>query len=325
VNYEQLGREFVRALRGKRSQVAFSRRLGYRTNVVYAWESGRRWPTAAVALRAAATALRIDLRARIAQFYPTPPDWLGELDAASRAGVARFLSDLRGKTPIVDLARRAGLGRYTVSRWLSGSTEPRLPDFLRLLEATSLRLLDFVALFTDPDKLPAASEAWKRLQTHRRAAYELPWLPAVLRSLELDDYVALEAHRPGWIAKRLGISTADESRCIEALARTGQIRKEGKRWVIDTILTVDTRQDRSAERQLKTWWAKVGLERLTAGADGLFSFNVFTVSSPDLARLRELHLGYFRAMRAIIAESSPSHHVVVANLQLFALDAAPKR
>ncbi|HVZ32321.1 MAG TPA: helix-turn-helix transcriptional regulator, partial [Polyangiaceae bacterium] len=53
LNYEDLARDFIRALRGGRSQAALSRRLGFRTNVLYAWESGRRWPTAAVVLLAA--------------------------------------------------------------------------------------------------------------------------------------------------------------------------------------------------------------------------------------------------------------------------------
>ena len=55
--------------------------------------------------------------------------------------------------------------------------------------------------------------------------------------------------------------------------------------------------------------------------DGLWSYNVFAVSEADLVKIRELHLAYFRALRAIVAESSPTERVVVANVQLFALDA----
>jgi hypothetical protein len=51
------------------------------------------------------------------------------------------------------LARRIGFDRTTLWRWLRGQSQPRLPDFLCFLEATSLRLLDFVALFADPAKL----------------------------------------------------------------------------------------------------------------------------------------------------------------------------
>src|SRR5688500_4718629 len=49
---DQLAIQWLRAMRGKRSQRAFSRRLGYRTNIAYRWESGRCWPTAQTVMRA---------------------------------------------------------------------------------------------------------------------------------------------------------------------------------------------------------------------------------------------------------------------------------
>ncbi len=51
MNYHRLACGVVRALRGKRSQLAFSRRLGYSTNVAYAWEAGRRGPSTREAFR----------------------------------------------------------------------------------------------------------------------------------------------------------------------------------------------------------------------------------------------------------------------------------
>ena len=39
------------------------------------------------------------------------------------------------------------------------------------------------------------------------------------------------------------------------------------------------------------------------------------------AEIRELHLAYYRSLRAIVAESEPAEVVAVANVQLFALDA----
>jgi hypothetical protein len=48
---------------------------------------------------------------------------------------------------------------------------------------------------------------------------------------------------------------------------------------------------------------------------------VFAVSESDLARIRELQIAYFRQMRGIIAQSTPSERVVLASLSLVALDA----
>jgi transcriptional regulator with XRE-family HTH domain len=324
LNYEDLARDFIRALRGGRSQAALSRRLGFRTNVLYAWESGRRWPTAAVVLHTAQR-LRIDVKGLLRRFFASTPGWLEPLDPAAPAGVARLLEELRGKIPVVELARRTGLSRYAIARWLSGAAQPRFPDFLRLFEGASLRVLDFVALFHEPSTLPSAASAWRALQAHRSAVYEYPWISAVLGVLELSEYSALSRHLPGWIAQRLGISLEEEQRCLEVLSESGQIVRKGRRWELARSQTVDTRQDPSAERKLKEWWAELGVSRLRAGAPGQFSFNVFAVSEADYARLRELHQSYFRQLRSIVAQSTPSERILVANVQLFPLDgpAAP--
>lgn len=234
-----------------------------------------------------------------------------------------MLSEVCANIPIVELARRTGRSRYAVARWLAGAAEPRLPDFLRLFEAASLRLLDFIALFVEPSLLPSTSSAWKMLEAHRRAVYELPFTSAVLRAMDLSDYAKLEKHEPGWIARRIGITRDEEARCLSVLEAGGQILRNGARWEPSPELTVDTRKDQRAERTLKETWAKVGLQRLADAAPGLFSFNVFAVSHRDYERLRELHRNYFRQLRSIVAVSQPSERVVVANVQLFPLDPDP--
>jgi hypothetical protein len=259
------------------------------------------------------------------QFYRTPPDWLESTPLASPDGIARVLQDLRGQTPISDLCERSRRSRFQISRWISGTSEPRLPDFLCVLEAASLRLLDFLAALVDPTKLPSVAPAWSQLQRARRAAYEMPWSHAVLRVLELEQYRALPAHRAGWIGSRLGLSLEEEERCLEMLERTGQIERVGTRYVVAQVLTVDTRQNRAAGRKLKAWWSRVALERIERGeeAEGLFSYNLFSVSEADYQRLRELHLAYFRQLRSIVARSQPAERVVLANVQLFGLDSSP--
>jgi transcriptional regulator with XRE-family HTH domain len=320
MDYPALASEIIRSLRGKRSQTALSRRLGYRSNVAYTWEAGRRWPTAATTLFLARR-IGIDLQAAFTRFYRTPPSWVGEVDLTRPAAVAMLLSDLRGNTPIRDVARRAGRSRFAVSRWLKGDAEPRLPDFLLMIEATSLRLLDFLAALTDPRRLPSIADDWRRLQVARRAAYDMPWSHVVLRALETESYRALPEHEPGWIARRFGFSEGEERKCIEMLSVTGQIRRRDGRWEPDRVFAVDTRQQEARNRALKSWWSRLAAERVVAGDEGLFSYNLFTVSETDLSRLRELHLAYFRELRAIADASEPAERVVLANVQLFPLEA----
>ena len=318
LDVDLLARQLVRALRGKRSQTALSRRLGYRTNVVYAWESGRDYPTGARFMQLAARC-GVAPRAAVGRFYRTPPAWLEHAALSTRAGVARMLADLQGSTPIGALAERAGHSRFAVSRWLKGQTEPRLPQLLALIEACSLRVLDFVAAFADPESLPAAQRGWRELSALRSAAHDLPWTQAVLRALELAEYQALPAHQPGWIATRIGIDGTLEQQALALLQAGGQIALEDGRYRVEQVRALDTRRDPRSTQALRRFWIEVAQQRLERGAPGIYSFNVCGVSRADLARLQALHDDYFRQMRAIVAASEPVEEVVLINTQLLAL------
>ncbi len=319
LNYEQLASEVLRSLRGKRSQVAFSRRLKYKSNVCYLWESERNFPTAAVFFWAASR-VGVSGPEALGRFYRTPPTWLQEVDLNSRLGVAKLLEDLRGDTPILQLAARTGKSRYAVARWLKGSAEPRLPDFLRMIEATSQRLLDFISHFVDIEAMQSTGKRWQELQAARELVGRVPWTPAVLLVMQTEDYLALEEHTQGWISQRLGLPKDVEHDCMELLKASGRVKQEGKRLRVMPIDSIDTRSDPAAGRRLRKWWAQVGLEYIEEQRPGIFSFNVFSVSQKDYEKLQEMHRNYYRSMRSVIAVSHPEQRVVVANVQLFALD-----
>ena len=317
MDYAHVASELVRALRGRRSQTAFSKWLGYRSNVASAWEAGRAFPTASDFFSLLERSGR-KLAVALSAFYRLPADAVAH-DLTTARGVSAFLDDLRGRTAVVDLERSAGRSRFAVARWLKGEAEPRLPDFLCLVESASLRLLDFLACFVDPAALPSLAVAWRNLENARRAAFEMPWSHAVLRVIELAEYQKLRRHRPGFIADRLQISRAEEERCLDLLLETGQLRREGQRLRLGATLTVDTRGDRQRSQRLKAFWTGVALERLQNDAEGTFSYNVFSVSREDFGRIQELFRAYFRELRRIVAASEPSECIVLSNVHLLEL------
>jgi transcriptional regulator with XRE-family HTH domain len=197
MDHDSLARQLIRALRGKRSQVALSRRMKCRSNVLYSWESGRRWPTAATFF-ALAEKCGVDVNQGIAGFLRTLPDDLVDRDYTEPEAVADFLSHLREGTTLVELARKVGTNRVSLARWLKAQAEPRLPELLRVIDHSSLRLLDFLAIFVPPEQLPAAKKAWGILEAQRKVAYSLPWSHAVMRVLELKAYRRLPQHKPGF-------------------------------------------------------------------------------------------------------------------------------
>jgi len=325
MDHFKLASQLIGRMRAGRSQAALSRRMQCKSNVVYTWEAGRRFPTAAAFFRYAQL-VRVDVGAGIARFFGTMPEELVSRDFRDPLTTATMLQRLREGATLAELARKLGTNRVSVGRWLKGEAEPRLPDLLRLIEVTSLRLLDFIAIFVSPGELPETRDAWTVLEAQRRLAYSLPWSHAVLRVLELRDYREQRKPSDGFIAERLGIAEAEAQRCLKALADSKLIARRGGRWIATQVLAVDTRRNPEAGRTLKSHWAGVGLERLPQlepdGQD-LFSYNLFTVSEKDWERLRELHIAYFQELRRIVGGSQPAERVALVNLQLMRLDARP--
>lgn len=319
LDFERLAAELLRALRGKRSQAAFARRLKYKSNIIYSWESGRAFPTAARALWAAERA-GVDVRAAVLSFLRQEPAWFELYGPSDVPGVAALLNDLRGRTPVVDLAKAADRSRFAVSRWLKGTAEPRLPDFLRLVETSTLRVLDFVALLVDPHELPSVAERWGQLEAARRSAFEQPWTQAILRCLELEHYQRFEQHPDGWIAGQLGIPMEAERAALSLLVQSGQVQHRDGKYTSGPPHTVDTRRAPEVAQRLRVFWSQVAIDRLTKGGDGLFAYNVFSISSADLERIRELHKAYYQEVRAIVAQSDPVDRVALLNLQLVPLN-----
>jgi transcriptional regulator with XRE-family HTH domain len=309
-----LGQELVRALRGRRSQTALSRRLGYRSNVLYMWESGRREPSGSELFRLLARTGR-DPAAAWSRFAVE----LDGVDLTTPAGVATLLDQLRGDARVVEVARRAGVSRYTASRWLRGLSEPRLPELLALVEVLTLRVVDLVAEMVPPASVPTIAAAWSELETRRHVAFTHPWSQALARQLETEDYARLARHAPGWLAERLGLEPEEEARALAALEEAGLVTWNGERYVTAAV-AVDTSMATDAQRrQLKMHWTDEARRRIEAGRDGQFSWAVVALSRQDYETLRAMHVRYVQSLRQLVDASSPSQIVAVANVQLFPL------
>jgi len=319
LDVEAIAAEWVRQLRGNRSRVAFSRRLGYRSNVVHRWENRSAWPTASRFLEVCERCGK-DVGAAYQAFFLRKPAWSKEHAPTSPGAVAAFLRQLQGRVKIVNLAASSGFSRYSIARWLAGEAEPKLPEFLRLVEASSRRMLDFVATFTDPSSLPSACVEWQGRERLRQAAYEETWSHAVLRALELADHPDSGDITP-WLARVLGIDRVRVERALAVLESTGQIARQGERWATMPAPALITGRHPATHGILTRSWTQVAIERIEKRAPGHFGYSLFAVSRKDLRRLRDLQMEYLREMQGIIAQSTPNECVGLFCLHLLDLSA----
>lgn len=293
--------------------------MGFKTNVVYTWEVGRCSPPIGDFLRFCEMLGR-SFDAVVRSYYRGEPAW--DARSSTLAERARLLlSDQRRSVSLAQLSRSTGVSRFALRRWFEGEAEPRLHEYLNVLNACSRRLADFVAELVNPELLPSLQEEWRILSLARQAAYQLPWSQAVLRVLETQDYKNLPQHEPGWIATRLDIPLQQEEESLDLLSQSQQIELKDGRFQPLAQRALNLRTSHADARRLAAWWVKVASTR--AQGEGMFAYNICGVTKTDLERIQALQVDFLKQVRAIVAESEPVEHVALVAVQVFALDAAP--
>lgn len=327
----RISAELVRAVRGKRSQRLLSERLGFGSNVLYRWESGQRSPTL-LEFFALAKKTGIDVRAALVRFdarLETVPARASD-EVLQRALLAGLWHQSHA-----ELSRRTQIGPTSLSRYLKGRAELRLPLFFTLLEAATSRLLDWIAAFVDPARVPSVSEAHRRLELARRAASEGPYAEAILALLETRAYRTEPAHREGWIAERLGIARSVEASTLALLVELGWVQWIDDRFAVTEARQVDTRAlPASAYTALKQFWARDLARRFeSTGVDGSASagppqmaYVTFSTSQARLERIATLVQETYYRIREVLQEPESPDEVERAGLVtlgLAAFDAQP--
>lgn len=289
-------RELLRALRGHRSQVAFARWLGFRSNVPAAWEGGHRCPDAVELFRVCAR-VKVDAAAALRRFHAPAAA------AVSTDGVAPWLQELRGRTAIADLAERSGCSPTQLRRWLGGRARPKVYQLLMVVDALTGRAPDLVAELVDIEQVPTLTERYRAGRTQRRLAFEHPWTAAVRVLVEATEPPVADA--AARLAAALHQPVEPIAEALDLLLDHGLLTAAGGRLVATGHMTVDMRATPEDRRRFRAHWARAAADRIEADLGDLMGFSLIAVSRADLDRIRQLQRRYFREMRSIVAASQP--------------------
>lgn len=320
LDFQQVVAEWVRALRGRRSQLALSRRLRFRTNVVYSWERRRRHPSIGQVLMLAQR-VGVDLALPFRGLYPVkPPEWMAEPQSFTELEVlARFLTDIRGATPLVHLSEVTGYSRFALARWLGGQAEPRAFEFLAVLHHCTHRLVDFLAPFTQDKPLDSLKFEYERVLAARRVAERWPMSQVLLRCLELGASRRGAVDAPRAFAEQCGVPDADVQEMLSLLEATGQIRRANGDWEPCQVSPLNMRLHRETAHLHRAFWATVARDRAPTATDGLCAYNVCGVSREGYRQLKRLQREYLQKARAIIETSEPVERVALVQVNLLPL------
>ena len=314
INFTKLEQELIRLLRGKRSQGAVNKRLGYKFNQYYRWESGKK-------------------RVLWSEF-------IGILDIADRSNVFRnwlsrilsyncsldkpeeLLLRLKGNESTKEFAERLETSRYKLYRWLNGEQEP--PIWLILSAINKVKVGFLAGILEDLVGLESVTQ----FPLREKSRYQLseifanePILPAVIRCLELEAYTSLPNHESGHIAKKLNISLNDENRYLELLLNAGNIlRENGKYSVVDT--TIHFNGSFNQRQDMKRYWLSKADEAIASmkhgDESGFFGVNILTANSDVKDAISKRIYDCFYDVSQILKEKDNSNpeHILVVGMQV---------
>ncbi len=307
-----MAQQFLRALRGRRSQQSFARRLGYKANPITDWEHGRSYPYAGEALRAAQLG-GADVIEAFARFSPNVP-----LETNSGGWLlGPWMRATLGDTSVSDLSRQMNYSRSSISRWVCGASQPRVPQFLSFVECATGRVADLVAELVSIEAVPLLLPRYQATRAAKQVAFTHPWTEALLRVLESEPYTSGPPHDDQRLARQLGIDVVVVRAGLAALVEARVVERVAARYEVVSQLTVDTGGGKRALHALKAHWAGVAAERAAKPRRGdLFGYNVLSASAADLERISDVLKNAYREVRAIVAASEPSECVALVNVQL---------
>jgi hypothetical protein len=232
-----------------------------------------------------------------------------------------WLDVLRGNTSVVDLAARAKRSRYATSRWLRGQAQPRVPDFLRLIDAATGRASDWVAALVPIANVPVMAHEHRMRNAAKGLALEQPWTEAILRLMETRDYSAVVGSAVPWLAQRLNVPEPTVAVAVDAMSKAGVLVRRKGRLLPGAELTVDTRAQPEAFNRLRMHWSQAAAQRLMQPKpEDWFGYNVCTLSVTELEQVREILRGAYRQIRSLAAASIEPERALLINMQLLTWD-----
>lgn len=218
-DFETISMEAIRVLRGTQSQQTLSRRLGYKSNVIYSWESGKRMPTLDAVMKIALMNSLSERGERLAR------------KLTHEEGISAFLTEIAQGFSLTMLATQMNVSRSSLSRWRSGDIIPSFPLFLYFFELVTGRVLDFLNFILDVNDIESVQEQWQYMSRMRATINMMPACVPILCALDLGEYRQLATHDDKFIAKTLGLTTAEVRLCLEQLVLADIIHFENSKYI----------------------------------------------------------------------------------------------
>lgn len=278
MNFVQIKKELLIALRGERTQVEISRMLGYSFNQWHKWESEQKW-------------MRWNEFVEVLRVLMVPiEDVFRELYAFKKqAASGRDLDDFR---VVLDCfcagwstQKVAGILKQdedVIRRWVREGVSPSLETVLFLIQERTNDLSTFVANLVPIQQIPTLRDFHQTVVAHKAVEVKYPFSAAVEACFLLESYKALEKHSDEWIADRVKVPVKLVQELIATLVQQEIVENRSGKYQL--LKQTDLRGiSKRGLTEINGYWARRGLGRL----DYLSALdNVPATDTPDAFMFR---------------------------------------
>lgn len=308
-------KEILVALRGRRSQGALSRLLGYSFNQVYRWEAGL-------------TDLHWDEFMHIAdKCGRCPADVLArylKLERPASDGSA-LIAAILGNRKSGEVAEQLGISRYRVSRWLSGATKPSFLEVFQLARAYLPSHLELLRDLAHPRTLPSVEKLLEKCREQQELSFRYPWAGALRELLEIAARIGLPAEAlQTWAAGRLGLAPEDLAESLASFRSHGFLRTTSVGTIVTDFTHMYLSKDFRGIALVRHYWAQRAadfLARLTRQPErSLHGYLTFRASPATFRKVVSLYLTFYSDLWNLVQEAqkegATDESVYVMNLAI---------
>lgn len=307
-------KQILKAIRGKRSQLALSRKLGFNYNQVYRWEKGLvriSWKEFVALCRGC--------KARVDEAFSAT--YLNMSDAEDSASL---VAALIGDHKLRDVAERSGYSRFLLSRWRAGKTTPSLEQVLDLWQIFDGRLIDFFSHLGIINELPSLNQMRQRQAAFNKLLNEFPYTGMILWILEAKAAKLALPQAAAMTAKALRVTTAEVSELLERLLSIGIIKVHKGHYSIVPSQISTLSLDSSTAKNIRRFWLQRALVALESyktppqKGDPLFGYLEFNVNRQQLELIHNKYFDFYQEILNIVQQDKTgARETRVLSLQLF--------
>ena len=329
MNYANIKKQLLLALRGELSAKALSVKLGFSFNQVHRWESGEkqlRWDE----FVNLCDVLGVPLEAAVSRLLFSEPETSAHL-------APNFIGLLRSRFPlstIEDLAHRLNCHASVMKRYVRGEIYPDLEVVLAMIDLNHNWLGHFLL-----DLLPVSSNPEFRILFEKEQQTALltlrePIAQAIDACLVIRGYRELKVHDDAFIADQLGITPDEVKQIIEQRLSLGIVTQQADGKYFPTYITINTTSSdaQSAAITLQYWNKRAGErigdgEFLSRGAAKSFSsYRVAAMSKATMQRTNEILMRAFHEVTTILeADDATPEEVRVLLLHSYSSKDLPEQ